>query len=259
MTALVAEGLVQSAGDRRLLDDVSLRLEPGEIVGLVGPNGAGKSTLIRALLGQSAPDRGRVTLGGQPVRQMAARARAARVAYVPQRAPEGFPVSVFDTCLLGRTPHMSARPTAHDIAVTEAMLDRLRLSDLAFRGMDALSGGERQRVMLARALVQETPLILLDEPTSALDIGNQLFTLRLLSDLVAETGRGVLVAIHDLSLAARFAARLVLMDAGRVIATGDWREALSPAHIRASYGVETETATLRGVPVIAPFEPEETP
>lgn len=255
MTVLSAENLSLTVQTRMLLRDVSLRLEPGEVVGLVGPNGAGKSTLIRALLGQSQPEAGRVTLDGRPVLRMAACERARHVAYVPQRTPEGFPVSVFETCLLGRTPHMGSRPSARDMALTEAMLERLRLTDLAFRPMNALSGGERQRVMLARALVQETPLILLDEPTSALDIGNQLFTLRLLADLAQETGRGLLVAIHDLSLAARFATRLVLMDGGRVAAQGDWREALCPAHIRASYGVDTEVATLRGVPVIAPFEP----
>ncbi|WP_418595565.1 ABC transporter ATP-binding protein [Ponticoccus sp. (in: a-proteobacteria)] len=254
MTTLQARGLCQSIGGRTVLDEVSLSVGPGEILGLIGPNGAGKSTLVRALLGQSRPDRGAVLLGGQPVRSLSARACARQIAYVPQRPPDGFPVTVFDTCLLGRTPYMGTRPRAGDIAVVESVLDRLDLAGLAFRTMDALSGGERQRVMLARALAQQTPLIVLDEPTSALDIGNQLATLRLLADEVRTRGVGVIVAIHDLSLAARFSTRIALLHEGRLVAEGPWETALTPQTIRQTYGVEAEIGQLRDAPVIAPFE-----
>lgn len=254
MTALHAFNLRQMIDGRAVLDDVSLSVTPGEIIGLVGPNGAGKSTLVRAMLGQSRLARGKVQLGGQDISTLSARERARHIAYVPQRAPDGFPVSVFDTCLLGRTPYMGSRPARKDIAIVEQVLDQLQLADLAFRTMDALSGGERQRVMLARALAQQTPLIVLDEPTSALDIGNQLFTLRLLADQVRDRGIGVLVAIHDLSLAARFATRIALLHRGKMLAEGAWRDALTTQTIRQSYGVEAEFGQLRDAPIIAPFE-----
>ncbi len=254
MTALHALKLRQMVDGRAVLDDVSLSVTPGEIVGLVGPNGAGKSTLVRAMLGQSRLACGEVRLGGQDICTLSARERARHIAYVPQRAPDGFPVSVFDTCLLGRTPYMGARPSGEDISLVEQALEQLQLSDLAFRTMDTLSGGERQRVMLARALTQQTPLIVLDEPTSALDIGNQLFTLRLLADQVRDRGIGVLVAIHDLSLAARFATRIALLHRGKMIAEGAWHDALTAETIRQSYGVEAEFGKLRDAPIIAPFE-----
>jgi iron complex transport system ATP-binding protein len=254
MTTLQASKLRQVIDGRTVLDDVSLIVSPGEIVGLVGPNGAGKSTLVRAMLGQSHLANGQVKLGGKDISTLSASQRARHIAYVPQRAPDGFPVSVFDTCLLGRTPYMGSRPSNNDIEIVEQVLVQLKLADLAFRTMDALSGGERQRVMLARALAQQTPLIILDEPTSALDIGNQLFTLRLLADQVRDRGIGVLVAIHDLSLAARFASRIALLHQGKVLAEGAWRDALTAGTIKHSYGVEAEFGQLRDAPVIAPFE-----
>ncbi|WP_226553723.1 ABC transporter ATP-binding protein [Celeribacter naphthalenivorans] len=254
MTVLQATAVRQSIGGRTVLDGVTLSVSPGEIVGLVGPNGAGKSTLVRAMLGLSRPVSGDIRLGGRDVRTLSAQARAREIAYVPQRPSDGFPVSVFDTCLLGRTPYMGTRPGREDLAIVEQVLEQLGLTNLAFRTMDALSGGERQRVMLARALAQQTPLIVLDEPTSALDIGNQLFTLRFLADEARRRGVGVLVAIHDLSLAARFSSRIALLHQGRLVAEGPWHTALTAETIRQTYGVEAEFGTLRGTPVIAPFE-----
>ncbi|WP_295808068.1 ABC transporter ATP-binding protein [uncultured Nitratireductor sp.] len=256
MSTLEAQNLRQVLNGTTVLDGISLRVGPGEIVGLVGPNGAGKSTLVRAMLGQAPPESGRVMLDGRDIGGMSARERSRLVAYVPQRTPDGFPVSVFDTCLLGRTPYMGMSPGAHDIALVERMLEKLNLSKLAFRTLDGLSGGERQRVILARALSQQTPLIVLDEPTSALDIGNQLFTLRFLAAQARERGVGILVAIHDLALAARFSTRIVLLHKGKLIAEGPWRHALTRETIRATYGVNAEFGELNGAPVIAPFEME---
>ncbi|MDV2968546.1 ABC transporter ATP-binding protein [Nitratireductor aquimarinus] len=256
MTLLEAHNLRRVLNDKAVLDGISLRVGPGEIVGLVGPNGTGKSTLVRAMLGQTRPESGRVLLDGRDIAGISARERARLVAYVPQRTPDGFPVSVFDACLLGRTPYMGMSLGARDIALVEEVLEKLNLSSLAFRSLDALSGGERQRVMLARALSQQTPLIVLDEPTSALDIGNQLFTLRFLADQVRERGVGILVAIHDLALAARFSNRIALLHRGQLIAEGPWQHALTQETIRATYGVDAEFGELNGAPVIAPFEME---
>lgn len=241
-------------GARQVLRDVSVELAKGDILGLIGPNGAGKSTLVRIVLGLSSPSSGRVLLDGKDMRGMTPKARARRIAYVPQSSPLSFPATVFETCLLGRTPHMGASPSRKDLAVVEDLLRRLRLEDFAFRPMSELSGGERQRVMLARALAQETDVLVLDEPTSALDIGNQLFTLRVVAEIARERGVTALVAIHDLSLAARFSDSLLLLDKGAVVGHGDWQETLTEARVRDVYGVDVEIGILRGVPVFAPHE-----
>ncbi|CAN7247493.1 ABC transporter ATP-binding protein [Aminobacter sp. LjRoot7] len=241
-------------GSRPVLREVSVGLKKGDILGLIGPNGAGKSTLVRTVLGLAAPSSGRILLDGHDIRPMSPKTRARRIAYVPQSSPLSFPATVFETCLLGRTPHMGARPSRGDLAVVEDMLRRLRLEDFAFRPMSELSGGERQRVMLARALAQETDVLVLDEPTSALDIGNQLFTLRVVSEIARERGVTALVAIHDLSLAARFSDSLLLLDKGAVVAHGDWKSTLTEATVRDVYGVNVEIGLLRDIPVFAPHE-----
>lgn len=241
-------------GDRKVLSDISADIEKGEILGLVGPNGAGKSTLIRLVLGLSACASGRILLNGADIGILSSRTRARKIAYVPQSAQLAFPLSVFETCLLGRTPHMGAKPKKADLNIVAEMLERLNLRDFAFRQMSELSGGERQRVMLARALAQDTGLLVLDEPTSALDIGNQLFTLRVVAEIARERGVTAIIAIHDLSLAARFSDRLLLIDKGRVKADGGWQETLTPEAIRQIYGVDVEIGLLRGVPVFAPHE-----
>lgn len=248
------EGVCFAHGSRMVLHDLSADIARGEILGLVGPNGAGKSTLIRLMLGLSPPASGKVFLEGRDIRMLSPRDRARRIAYVPQSAQIGFPVTVFEACLLGRTPHMGTRPGKADLAIVEHMLARLKLEQFAFRPLSELSGGERQRVMLARALVQETEILILDEPTSALDIGNQLFTLRVVAEIAREKGVTAIIAIHDLSLAARFCDRLLLLDKGRVEAHGTWQDTLTAATVRRTYGVDIEIGVLRGVPVFAPYE-----
>ncbi|WP_432286859.1 ABC transporter ATP-binding protein [Aminobacter sp. BA135] len=241
-------------GSRPVLREVSVGLTKGDILGLIGPNGAGKSTLVRTVLGLATPSSGRILLDGHDIRAMSPKVRARRIAYVAQSSPLSFPATVFETCLLGRTPHMGASPSRGDLAVVEDMLRRLRLEDFAFRPMSELSGGERQRVMLARALAQETEVLVLDEPTSALDIGNQLFTLRVVAEIARERGVTALVAIHDLSLAARFSDSLLLLDKGAVVGHGDWRSTLTEQTVRDVYGVNVEIGLLRDIPVFAPHE-----
>ncbi|MBE1208517.1 ABC transporter ATP-binding protein [Aminobacter carboxidus] len=241
-------------GSRSVLREVSVGLNKGDILGLIGPNGAGKSTLVRTVLGLATPSSGRVLLDGADIRSMSPKDRARRIAYVPQSSPLSFPATVFETCLLGRTPHMGASPSRGDLTVVEDMLRRLRLEDFAFRPMSELSGGERQRVMLARALAQETEVLVLDEPTSALDIGNQLFTLRVVSEIARERGVTALVAIHDLSLAARFSDSMLLLDKGAVVGHGDWQGTLTEKTVREVYGVNVEIGLLRDIPVFAPHE-----
>ncbi len=253
---LIVEHLDFAYGGKNILDDIGMTLTTGEVVALVGPNGAGKSTLMRCMLGMLKPRSGSVRILGQDVRTLSARRRAQLVAYVPQASAPAFPMSVFDVCLLGRSPHFSTHATPRDHAIVEATLGRLALRDFAFRLLSELSGGERQRVMLARALIQQTDFLILDEPTSALDIRNQLETLRLIAELARERHMTAFVAIHDLSLAARFSDRVVLLKEGRVAGIGDWRSTLTPAAIREVYGVDAQVAMQDGVPFFVPHEIE---
>lgn len=241
-------------GGKTVLRDVSLDLHPSEVVGLVGPNGAGKSTLVRAILGFNRPSSGAVTLEGRDLRRVSGRQRALLMAYVPQTSQTGFPITVFESVMLGRTPHMGTTVTARDTAIVERLLARLGLVDFADRLMSELSGGERQRVMLARVLAQQARVLILDEPTSALDIGNQLFTLRTVGEIARQEGVAALIAIHDLSLAARFTDRLALLDRGVIRAQGSWRDTLTPEAVHAAYGVSVTIGMQDGTPVITPHE-----
>lgn len=222
---LVCENLTVLRGDCPVVDAVDLRVTPGEVVGLIGPNGAGKTTLMRAALGL-IPHRGRSSLSELPPLH-----RAKTAAWMPQGREVVWPMSVADIVSLGRTPHGDASPAAVERA--------LRLTDLTtFRGRraNALSGGEQARVLLARALAQETQLILADEPVAGLDPAHQIATMQVFASLAAD-GTGVLVSLHDLGLAARHCTRLVVMHRGRKRADGPPREVLTPSLLAEVFGV----------------------
>jgi iron complex transport system ATP-binding protein len=232
------KGVTVDAGGSRLLQGVDLEVARGEWLCVLGPNGAGKSTLVRALAGL-VPHGGRVRLAGADASGLRPRARARLVALVPQSpvVPPGLPV--VDYVLLGRTPHIPAFGTerAEDHAVVERVMARLDLLTFRQRRLDSLSGGERQRVVLARSLVQETPVLLLDEPTTSLDIGHQQEVLDLVDDLRHEHDLTVLSTMHDLTLAGQYADRLVLLARGRVVAEGKAHEVLDEDLLREHYGV----------------------
>ncbi|MGY6632567.1 MAG: ABC transporter ATP-binding protein [Alkalilacustris sp.] len=217
---------------RSLLADVTLRLDPGECLGLLGPNGAGKSTFLRAALGLETVQ-GRTSLGA-----LGAAERARRVAYLPQGREVAWPMPVRDLVALGRLPHLArgaALPPATAAAVAAVLAD-LGLSDLADRPATELSGGELARTLLARALVQDTPLILADEPVAGLDPAHQIEVMRLLAGL-ARAGRGVVVTCHDLGLAARFCTRLAVIAGGRLVADGPPEAVLTPELLARVFGL----------------------
>jgi iron complex transport system ATP-binding protein len=224
-------------GGRPVVDGVSLGVEAGSWLCVIGPNGAGKSTLLAAIAGL-APFDGAVTIDGRPVGALGRRGRARAVALVPQQPviPGGFRVA--DYVLLGRVPYLGAfgseRPT--DVDVVRSVLDRLDLAWAAGRRLDALSGGELQRVVLARALAQRAPIVLLDEPTTGLDLGHQQRVLELVATLRAEDGLTVVSAMHDLTIAGQFAERFALLDAGRVVADGAREDVLRADVIERHYG-----------------------
>jgi iron complex transport system ATP-binding protein len=226
MTALELRHLSVTLRGRAVLRDVSLRVAPGELVGLIGPNGAGKTTLMRAALGL-VPFEGESSLAAMPP---AARARAA--AWLPQAREIAWPVTVERLVMLGRLPHLAAgqRPTAQDLAAVESALAATGLADFRHRTATRLSGGEQARALIARALAQEAPLILADEPTAGLDPAHQIATMQRFRAL-ADAGRAALVSIHDLGLAVRHCTRLAMLDAGRLVADGAPGRVMTPERL----------------------------
>ncbi|HMQ92291.1 MAG TPA: ABC transporter ATP-binding protein [Amaricoccus sp.] len=229
MTLLSIEGLTVLRGRCPAVDAVSVSIAPGEVVGLIGPNGAGKTTLMRGALGL-LPHRGRSSLAELPP---AARARHA--AWLPQAREIAWPVTVGTVVALGRMPYEARGAAADAVAVTRA-IDRMDLGAFRDRIATQLSGGEQARVLLARALAQETPLLLADEPIAGLDPAHQIATMDVFKDLAA-AGRSVVVSLHDLGLAARFCSRLVMMRAGRIVADGAPAEILSPERLADVFGI----------------------
>ena len=246
-----------SLGGARVLESVSLTVEPGRFVGLVGPNGAGKTTLLRTINGRVDPDAGSVEIGGRPVASRSSRSIARQVATVPQRTELAFPFPVRAIVEMGRFPHRSrlglADPGADRI---EWAMERTGIADLADRPVTETSGGERQRVLLARALAQDAPVLLLDEPTASLDVNHQVRTLDLVRELVDGEGRTAVAAIHDLELAARFCDELVLLAGGEVRAAGSPGSVLTEASVEAAFETAaaigrnpvTGTATVTALP-----------
>ena len=243
-TLLDAQSVSVRYGERSALDDVSLQVQPGEWVCLIGPNGAGKSSLLRAITGL-VTHTGTMALGGVSTASMHSRERATRVAFVPQ-SPELPPdMTGAEYVMLGRTPYISylGIESLHDREVVAAVLARLELDDLAPRRLGALSGGERQRFVIARALAQDAPLLVLDEPTSALDIGHQAQALELVDRLRHESGLGVVAAMHDLTLAGMFADRILLLADGRLVASGPPAAVLHADVLADLYGVAVDVRT----------------
>src|SRR5260221_1088061 len=239
---LCAEHIRFRIGDRALIRDVSLALAGGEIVGLIGPNGAGKSTLLRLLSGLWKINAGEVRLCGQRLQAFRPREIAQLIGQVQQVSTLDAPFSVLDVVAMGRNPYLGRFQIEgpHDRqAVAEAMQETHTL-ELADRTINTLSGGERQRVFLARALAQEPSILLLDEPTSNLDIRHQIEILALVQHQAHDCGLGVLIAIHDLSMAARFCDRLILLTDGRVMAEGIPEAVLTADNLAVAFGVDAQ-------------------
>ncbi len=234
--------------DREVVAGVDLAVRPGERLALVGPNGAGKSTLLRVIAGTLPPRSGQARLGGDPVASLDRREVARRLAVVPQLAALPFSARVEEVVALGRLPHEDPfrGPRAADrLAVAEA-IERIGIAELVGRDARELSLGERQLVLIAMAVAQQAPVLLLDEPTVHLDLRHRVEAMELLADLNERDGTTVVTVIHDLHLAARFFPRIVLLDRGRVVADGPPAEVLSAARLRAVFGIDPSLAGLGG-------------
>jgi iron complex transport system ATP-binding protein len=249
------EDLRVRLGGIEVLEDVSLSVDRGELVGAIGPNGAGKTTLLRAIYGALEPDGGTVRLDGEPVGAMDSAHASRLVAAVPQDGHVGFEFSVEAVVEMGRTPHRSRLDWSEGGDAVEAALERTETASLRDRRVDKISGGERQRVLLARALAQETPALVLDEPTASLDINHQVAVLELVADLVAD-GRAVIAAIHDLNLAARYCDRLCLLGDGGVQSVGSPAAVLDDEELGETFDTTAAVTHnwITGTPTVAAVE-----
>jgi iron complex transport system ATP-binding protein len=245
VTAISLEAVTVTLGRREVVRDVSAEVGAGEWVALIGPNGAGKTSLLRAIAGL-LPCVGTVSLLGTPLGDMSRRERARRLAVVPQEPQTPPWLTVAEYVLMGRTPHLGplAREGAADREAASRALERLDLEELAERILGTLSGGERQRVVVARALAQEASIVLLDEPTASLDIGHQQQALDLLDVLRASDGLTLVAAMHDLTLAAHYADRVLLLDDGQVVADGTPPEVLTEESLGEHYGARVRVVTV---------------
>ena len=239
-------------GGANVVSGVSADLAGG-VIGLIGPNGAGKSTLVRAMAGL-VPAQGAILIDGARVSALSPSERARRIAYLPQGQTVHWPLTVERLVALGRLPHLApfARPGEADARAIEQALARTELRELRDRPIDQLSGGERARALLARALAVEAPLLLADEPLAALDPAHQIEVMALLREEAAR-GATVIAVLHDLTLAARWCDRLLLIDRGRLVADGAPRSVLTPERIGSVYGVSAFIGEAAGEPLIVPL------
>ena len=242
--ALTASGVTVRLGGATVVEHASLSLRGGELVALVGPNGAGKTTLIRALAGL-VPAEGAIALGGKPLELLRPRDRARHIAYLPQGHIFHWPMPVASIVMLGRAPHADpfSSTTPEDRAAVAHALATTETDVFADRPVTTLSGGEKARVALARALATQAPVLLADEPTAALDPRHQLVVMELLR-AAARGGNAILAILHDLTLAARFADRVLVMNEGRIVADSTPGEALAAERLAAVFGIEVATVTV---------------
>ena len=227
-------------GDRAAVDDISVEIPRGQVTAIVGPNGCGKSTLLRAMSRLQTTDSGMVTLEGRPVHDIPTRLFATKVGLLPQSPTAPDNLSVIDLVTRGRDPYRrwyDQWSRADEEVVTDA-LERTGMTEFADRPLESLSGGQRQRAWIALALAQQTGILLLDEPTTFLDISHQLEVLDTIRGLHTDHGVTVVMVLHDLSLAARYADHLLAMRDGKLVAAGSVHEVITPSVLRDVFGVE---------------------
>ena len=241
MTILRAKDLSLGYQNKKIIDDFNVTVPQGAVVGLVGPNGSGKTTILRAFAGLIKPLKGKVWLNQQDIWSIPSRKRAQMIGWVPQRERSAWALTVKEIVSLGRAPHRGwlLPLSAADQCVIENVLALTELSDLKDRKVNELSGGEFQRVLIARALAQEPRVLLLDEPTANLDIHHQMQVMDFVKELVAQQAITAIVAIHDLTCAARYCDRLILLSEGRQICDGKPIEVLQSEHIKQVFKVES--------------------
>ncbi len=237
-----------------VLNDVTLKAAPGEMVGLIGPNGSGKSTIIKALSRVMQPNSGQIFINGREINQVTRRDLARLIGVVPQMPLLPSTFTAFEIVLMGRNPHLGLlqSESRRDLEMARDAMEKTGTASLANRYINELSGGEIQSVLIARVLVQETEAILLDEPTANLDIGRQVEILDLIKNLCAEKTLTVLAAVHDLNLAAQYCDRVILIHQGHIHAEGRPQDVITEINMRQVYGTENcvYTHPENGLPIV---------
>lgn len=262
LPTLATQSLGMSYGTRQVIDGLNISLPSGQVTAIVGPNGCGKSTLLAGLARLHKPDSGAVLLNGDDIQRLPTRQLATQLALLPQEAvaPEG--LTVTELIRFGRQPHQGwlRQWSAEDQRVVQHALAAAGLEQLADRPIDALSGGQRQRAWIAMTIAQQTPLLLLDEPTSALDLGHQIEVFELVKNL-AHHGRTVVMVLHDLASACRYADHLIAMREGQIVAQGSPATVVTPDLVRTLYQVECTLLTDpdTGSPLLANVRRSPTP
>ncbi|MEO1919725.1 MAG: ABC transporter ATP-binding protein [Paracoccaceae bacterium] len=239
-----------SYGNKPILNDINLDIEPSTIVSLVGPNGSGKSTFLKCLSRILRSDESAIEIDGRPLHQYSRKELARMLAYVPQSPALNLAITVIDAIKIGRAPHIGYWLKQCDEDIVFDAIEQFGLDKYAFTPMHELSGGEKQRVLLARVVAQRARILLLDEPTSALDLRNQLETASLLRSVQKQQDLTVIVAIHDLNLASRFSDSVVQLKQGSRYAHGRWAETMTTESIREIYGVEAHLDEVKNVPFV---------
>ncbi len=241
---ITVEDLTVELGDQQVLNGLSLSVADGAMVGLVGPNGAGKTTLLRTIDGYLPATAGHISIHGDAIEELSTAERGRQVGVVPQGETITFELAVETVVEMGRYPYLGrvGTPTPADRTAVETALQRTETAAFRDRSITDLSGGQRRRVLIARALAQEPSVLLLDEPTADLDINHQISILSLVRELAAD-GKSVMIAIHDLDLAARFCDRLVLLVDGTIQARGPPSAVLTADHLRAAFDIDVTVKT----------------
>lgn len=254
--ALEVEALRFAYDGPVVLDGLDLRVQRGDLVGIIGPNGCGKTTLLRLISGTLEPDAGAIRLFGNPLESLPRRRRACLVSVVPQEARVVFDFTVREIVLMGRAPHLGLLgiENEQDRRIADEALRDTDMASMSGARLAELSGGEKQRVLLARALAQEAPLMLLDEPTAYLDIRHRLDLYRLVDRLRAERGLTVVLVSHDIHLAARFCPRLVMLHHGQVAADGPPAQVITRENLRRVYDADVRILEdpVSGAPLVVP-------
>lgn len=249
---LQVNGIEFKYKSHNILKDITFNVAKGELLAVLGPNGAGKTTLLKCLNAIHKPKSGSVIIDQSDVFRLNSDQIAKLIGYVPQRV-EAASLTVFDTILMGRKPHIKWRVRDHDIRIVGDAIKKLSLQHLSLRYINELSGGELQKVSIARAMVQDPEVLLLDEPTSSLDLKNQLELLHVIKNIVKEHNVTAVMTMHDLNYALRFADKYLFLKDGKIFAHGG-RESVTADVIQAVYGVPVEIEYRNNVPVIFPIE-----
>jgi iron complex transport system ATP-binding protein len=252
---LEIQGIRFGYRSRPILHDVTLEVEKGEILALAGPNGSGKTTLLKCIQRILKPDRGAVLVNGNDLSHMKLKELACTLGYVPQSAPASFSLTVLETVMLGRKPHINWKLSERDKDLAFSVLKQVHLDHLALSLFSELSGGEKQKALIARAICQEPHVLILDEPTSNLDLKCQMEVLGLIHELVESRSLSAVMAIHDLNLAARFSTRMVMLKDGCIHAAGTPAEVLRKEIIEEVYEVGTEVIHHAGRVIVMPLMP----